>query len=123
MSETYTRTCSRAAVVVLVALAGTSAGCALSTPGLEGFGLGGPKPSASAPPERKPAANTATGLAAQRPLGPLPGKRGTVVEVKDGDTLLAISQRYNVPVSVLVSENRLKDLNVFPGMRLVVPKI
>ena len=46
-----------------------------------------------------------------------------MIEVKDGETLLGIAQQHKVPVSVLVSENKLRDLNVFPGMRLLVPKL
>jgi LysM repeat protein len=44
------------------------------------------------------------------------------VVVAPGETLLVIAQRHQVSVSSLVSENRLSELNVRPGTRLVIPR-
>jgi hypothetical protein len=44
------------------------------------------------------------------------------VVVAPGETLLTIAQRHHVSVSSLVSENRLSELNVRPGTRLLIPR-
>lgn len=53
----------------------------------------------------------------------LPNGRGMIVEVGPGETLLDISRRTKVPVSLLMSENRLSDLTVSAGQKLFVPKL
>lgn len=116
---------SRLLAISTLALA--AAGCAISQPS---FKLGGPEPGP----------RTIRGAAVERDNPAVPSNRiapqfsphatqsqvragGTTIEVREGDTLLEISRKYNVPVSVLVGENRLNDLNVFPGMRLFIPKL
>lgn len=53
---------------------------------------------------------------------PVTTGRGGVVIVQDGETISDLSQRHKVPISVIMSENRLKDPNIFPGMVLLIPK-
>ncbi len=48
--------------------------------------------------------------------------RGNVVIVQEGETISDLSQRHKVPITVLMSENRLKDPNIFPGMVLLIPR-
>lgn len=93
----------------------------MKTPGSTGANLGGPKPAQAPNPQvRAPLERVQPGT---QTVSPVSTRRGTVIEVKEGDTLLGLSQHYKVPVSVLVSENGLRDLNIFPGMRLFVPKL
>jgi len=93
----------------------------MKAPDFTGSSLGGPKPAPTANPQvRAPLERVQPGTPT---VSPVSTRRGTVIEVKEGDTLLGLSQHYKVPVSVLVSENGLRDLNIFPGMRLFVPKI
>ena len=113
-------------IPALIGVAAWAAGCAIGTPaGMSSSGLGGPK---SRSTDLPPANLVPVRAASAGPVGagaatPAALKRGTVIEVKDGETLLGIAQQHKVPVSVLVSENKLRDLNVFPGMRLLVPKL
>jgi LysM repeat protein len=44
-----------------------------------------------------------------------------IIEVRDGDTLYALSRRYNVPVSDLMAANRLSSERIAIGQRLVIP--
>jgi murein DD-endopeptidase MepM/ murein hydrolase activator NlpD len=46
---------------------------------------------------------------------------GEVIEVQQGDTLYTISKRYRVPISALMDVNFLKNPNVKPGQKLVLP--
>ncbi|CAH1667411.1 peptidoglycan DD-metalloendopeptidase family protein [Chelatococcus asaccharovorans] len=46
---------------------------------------------------------------------------GTPFVVGSGDTLAAISGRYNVPVSALVAANGLKGTSVAPGQQITIP--
>ncbi|CAH1670030.1 MULTISPECIES: peptidoglycan DD-metalloendopeptidase family protein [unclassified Chelatococcus] len=46
---------------------------------------------------------------------------GTPFVVGSGDTLAAISGRYNVPVSALVAANGLKGSSVAPGQQITIP--
>jgi murein DD-endopeptidase MepM/ murein hydrolase activator NlpD len=64
-----------------------------------------------APSDRKPArldANT-------------PYAGGEVIEVQQGDTLYTISKRYRVSISALMDVNFLKNPNLKPGQKLVLP--
>lgn len=70
---------------------------------------------ASAPRSTAPAEaviGSATGWTAQG---------GTPFVVGSGDTLAAISGRYNVPVSALVAANGLKGTSVAPGQQITIP--
>lgn len=108
-------------VLALIALAGAAGGCAIKTPGFGSSGLGGPTPQVLPDPAvRAPLARVQPGT---QTVSPVSTRRGMVIEVKDGDTLLGLSQQHRVPLSTLISENGLRDLNVFPGMRLFVPKL
>ncbi len=112
---------STTAIASLFAVAVWAGGCAMKAPSFSGSGLGGPRQTPSVDPQvRAPLERLRPGTPTTSPLST---RRGTVIEVMDGDTLLAISQQHKVPVSVLISENGLRDLNVFPGMRLFVPKL
>ncbi|WP_072390978.1 LysM peptidoglycan-binding domain-containing protein [Hyphomicrobium sp. CS1GBMeth3] len=44
-----------------------------------------------------------------------------VVEVRQGDTLYALSRRHGIPVSELMAANRLPDENITIGQRIVIP--
>jgi len=44
-----------------------------------------------------------------------------IVEVREGDTLFALSRRYRVPVGDIVAANRLPSERIEIGQRLVIP--
>lgn len=51
------------------------------------------------------------------------GKPGQTIVVADGDTLMSIGRRYNVPMSVLMEQNGLRSIALKPGTELFVPKL
>ncbi len=109
---------SAAALVLAVA----AAGCAVQSSNFMGIGTGrsalsDPKKSvfAPAPDPYAPA------LVKPRQIAARPSA-GTVVQVQDGDTITDIASRHKVSISAIMSENRLKDPNIFPGMQLRIPR-
>lgn len=56
---------------------------------------------------------------APRQAAPAAGPQ--VVEVREGDTLYALSRRHGVPVGELMVANRLPDEHIAIGQRLVIP--
>jgi hypothetical protein len=54
------------------------------------------------------------------PTGAVPSQ-GTVIEVREGDTLYGLSRRHGVPVADLVAANRLESGHIEIGQRLIVP--
>ena len=109
--------------LVISVLGLAAAGCAMSAPS---FKLGGPGNDPGLQPQRVPSPPSYSPPLPTARLAPAASnanRAGTVVEVRDGDTLVEIAKKHNVPISVIVGENRLTDLNVFPGMRLFIPKL
>ena len=93
-----------------LALSTAIAGCAMPSSSLMGVGgarssMSDPSKSVFAPPPPLPAAT-----------------RAPVVVVKDGDTISELSRQHKVSIMAIMSENRLKDPNIFPGMVLRMPK-
>ena len=107
-------------------LAVAAAGCAVQSSSFMGIGSGrsamsDPKKSVFAPAPAAPAP-------AYDPYSPVlvqpkqaSARPGAVVQVQDGDTITDIASRHKVSISAIMSENRLKDPNIFPGMQLRIP--
>lgn len=55
------------------------------------------------------------------PVAAAPAGRGETIEVQQGDTLYAISKRYRVSISELMSVNALSTPAIKPGQRLTIP--
>jgi hypothetical protein len=114
----------RPIAVLLLALA--AAGCAVQSSSLMGIGSGrsmsDPKTSvfAPAPKPEKPDPFSPQMLKPQ-PASARAGD-GIIVQVQDGDTISDIASRHKVSITTIMSENRLKDPNIFPGMQLRIPK-
>jgi hypothetical protein len=50
-----------------------------------------------------------------------PGEK--MITVAPGDTMLAISRTHGIPVTLLMSANRLSDLTLTPGQQLLIPSL
>ena len=46
----------------------------------------------------------------------------TIYVVKPGDTLYAISRRYNIPIDSIIALNNLQSTILFPNQQLIIPK-
>jgi murein DD-endopeptidase MepM/ murein hydrolase activator NlpD len=75
-----------------------------------------------------PAASSDTARAPARPIpvkeaprAAAPAATGETIEVQQGDSLYALSKRHNVPISALMEANGLKNPNLKPGQKLVLP--
>jgi LysM repeat protein len=51
------------------------------------------------------------------------GKVGRMIVVAEGDTLMSIGRRYDVPMSVLMEQNNLRRVALEPGTELFVPQL
>jgi LysM domain len=55
----------------------------------------------------------------------MPAQRGfgRTVTVVEGDSLMSIGRRYDVPMSVLMEHNNLRRVSLTPGQELFVPQM
>jgi LysM domain len=94
-------------------------GALLMAPALAGCSIG--MPSASSMPAFQSKKPRAAGLG-----GPnTPSRRGPgqVIVVGAGDTLMGLSRRFDVPMSVLMEQNGLRSIALEPGTELFIPKL
>ncbi len=107
-------------VFAVIAVLTPLAACSSSVAPSQTASLGGPAAAQNIAPSRPIAADRQTALASQHGAAPVP--KGSIV-VADGDTLLSISRRHRVPISLLMRANGLQRLKVQPGTQLVIPKV
>jgi murein DD-endopeptidase MepM/ murein hydrolase activator NlpD len=98
---------------------GTSASDQPPTPN---FGQPAPAPTyaSSAPPPRVSPPPVASGGRPSRGPG-WTAQGGTVITVRDGESIATIAQRYGVPASAILSANGIDASKVRPGARITIP--
>jgi LysM repeat protein len=96
----------------------------LMAAGLSGCSVGMPSAAAA------PAFTTSSSSNSRASLGgPLAARNsnsntpGRTVIAAEGDTLMSIGRRYNVPMSVLLDHNTLRSLTLIPGTEIFVPQL
>jgi LysM repeat protein len=95
-------------------LAAGLAGCGMSMPSASSM----PAFSSSTTPKaRSTLGGPAAGRASQA------GKTGRTLVVAEGDTLMSIGRRYDVPMSVLMEQNNLRSITLKPGTELFIPQL
>ena len=104
-------------------LAVAAAGCAVQSSSFMGIGSGrspmsDPKKSVFAPAPA-PANDPYSPVLVQPKQAS--ARAGALVQVQDGESITEIASRHKVSISAIMSENRLKDPNIFPGMQLRIP--
>jgi LysM repeat protein len=95
-------------------LAAGLAGCGMSMPSASSM----PAFSSSTTPKaRSTLGGPAAGQASHA------GKTGRTLVVAEGDTLMSIGRRYDVPMSVLMEQNNLRTIALTPGTKLFIPQL
>jgi hypothetical protein len=91
---------------------------------LSGCGLGVPPMSAASMPVFEPPSRRAYGLGGPRDTSKpiIHHGDGEIITVERGDTLIGIGKRYDVPMSVLIEQNKLLSVQLHPGSTLFIPK-
>ncbi len=77
-------------------------------------------PAFSSRPAAQPHARLGGPVAARSATSQGPGR--TIV-VAEGETLISIARRYDVPMSILLDHNTLRSLSLTPGTELFVPQL
>ena len=102
--------CGGLAAVLAVSLAG----CGMSMPSagsMPAFSL------STTPKSRSTLGGPAAGQSSHA------GKTGQTIVVAQGDTLMSIGRRYDVPMSILMEQNNLRTIALTPGTKLFVPQL
>ncbi len=105
------RTCVWLAVPMIAACL---AGCGMSMPSASSM------PAFSPSPKPKPR-STLGGPGATLPAHA--GKAGKIIVAGEGETLMSIGRRYDVPMSVLMEQNNLRRIAIKPGTELFIPQL
>jgi hypothetical protein len=137
MTATKTRQPKRPVRSILTgcALASLCAGCVMQLPAFVLPGSGTPEPRAdigariakdqnalgakAVPGKVIPVSGPVSGPNFKAALKP--GER--MITVAAGETMLAVSRAHGIPVTLLMSANRLSDLTLVPGQQLLIPSL
>lgn len=87
------------------------------------YGQAAPQPTyAQSPPAQIAPPQVATSGPARTGRGPgWTAKGGTIITVRDGETINTISQRYGVPASAILTANGIDAAKVRPGVKITIP--
>lgn len=99
------------------------AGCGMSMPSFTAPALQEQAEAKPAPSRVAAYSRSALGNTKTEPAPQIGNGKGQFIEVQQGETLLDISRRTKVPVSLIMSENKLSSLTVLAGQKLFIPKL